>query len=397
MKNIDLEIERILKSDIYIPSSYKEMIRNNIYMCEDKKIKSSNRILKLIPILCTFVFVISGMIFAVSNHEKIEHFFNYNKGIDTAIENGYILENKDEFVISNGIGIKVDNVVMDDYTLNLSFQLKFNDEVVTKEINRIELVDLLISDNDNKILCCEDKDIFDKFCKDKSLNYSWKQTNENYINSGGNYYIKSVNENQVNLIYNLNANNFPKSKSLNLIVNTIKIIGYDYNENIINGNWDIHIDLPEDFYNRENYYYEVVSCTNDKFNIDEVVVTNTNTKIQITTEEPPELPYNLDDDEETKMRKFIEQYEKDKNMTVEDYKKLMENRKFKNEYVENEKGEKFYPSNSTSEDCGYANKDMKYLVYWQTFDMNKYNATDEIKISLNYKGDDVEIILKKIK
>ena len=59
MKNIDLEIERILKSDIYIPSSYKEMIRNNIYMCEDKKIKSSNRILKLIPILCTFVFVIS--------------------------------------------------------------------------------------------------------------------------------------------------------------------------------------------------------------------------------------------------------------------------------------------------------------------------------------------------
>ena len=97
------------------------------------------------------------------------------------------------------------------------------------------------------------------------------------------------------------------------------------------------------------------------------------------------------------MRKFIKQYEKDKNMTVEDYKKLMENRKFKNEYVENEKGEKFYPSNSTSEDCGYANKDMKYLVYWQTFDMNKYNATDEIKISLNYKGDDVEIILKKIK
>lgn len=47
-------------------------------------------------------------------------------------------------------------------------------------------------------------------------------------------------------------------------------------------------------------------------------------------------------------------------MAIEDFEK---SRKLKNEYIENEKGEKFYPTISTGNDIGYSFIDMSYLLY----------------------------------
>ena len=38
---------------------------------------------------------------------------------------------------------------------------------------------------------------------------------------------------------------------------------------------------------------------------------------------------------------------------------------------------------------------MKYLVYWQTFELTKLNATDNLTIYFNYKGEDVKIELQR--
>ena len=68
----------------------------------------------------------------------------------------------------------------------------------------------------------------------------------------------------------------------------------------------------------------------------------------------------------------------------------------KSPYVETENGEKFYPTASNSEDSGTFNDYMTGLVtYWQTFNLTKYDATENLKVHLKYKGEDILIELEK--
>ena len=68
----------------------------------------------------------------------------------------------------------------------------------------------------------------------------------------------------------------------------------------------------------------------------------------------------------------------------------------KSPYVETENGEKFYPTASNSEDSGTFNDYMTGLVtYWQTFNLTKYDATENLKVHLKYKGADILIELEK--
>lgn len=122
------------------------------------------------------------------------------------------------------------------------------------------------------------------------------------------------------------------------------------------------------------------------------MISQTTAKMQLITDEKPILPYDLNDDDATKERKIQEELEREQNMTVQDFEN---SRKFKDEYIENDKGEKFYPSNSTSEDTGYSYIDMKYLLHWQTFSLNKYSATNSMKLYLNYKREDIVIELER--
>ena len=49
----------------------------------------------------------------------------------------------------------------------------------------------------------------------------------------------------------------------------------------------------------------------------------------------------------------------------------------------------------TSEDEGYSFIDMSYLLHWQTFNLNKYNATNSLKLHMNYNGEDIIIELER--
>ena len=191
------------------------------------------------------------------------------------------------------------------------------------------------------------------------------------------------------------APNFPKSKKI--IVNFNEIVIYESEDiekdgKTLTGSWKFEIDVPKQFYEREDLVYKVKNCSNKKMNITKAIVSETCTKFELQMEEPPDLPYDLNDDEETKERKIEEYIERQKQETIEDIKNKI---KFKNEYIQNEKGEKFYPSRSTDQDGGYSNIEMKYLVYWQTFELTKIDATDKLKVFFNYKGEEVEVELER--
>lgn len=390
MNKLDSKVKELVTKDIYIPNSYKNMIRN--CLTEEKNI-NKRRHFKLVPAVAMGIILTSGIGFASTY--KIKNFFNHNEGMDTAIENGYILQNDVEYKKSNNIGIKVENLLMDDYNLNISFSIQLDENIDKESIKDLEFLDMIIVDNDKKILYCEDKETFEEYCKNNNIEEKWKEISSNNINTGSNKFLKAITGNTATVVYNLYTGGdiFPKSKSIDIQIHKTK---FEIEKDVIfEGDWKLNVDIPKKFYNRENYIYQVESCTRDDFRISDVNVYNTGTKIELTTDEFPELPYNLNDDEKTKKRKIEEFEQKQMNMTVEEYKKKMENRKIKNEYIENENGERFYPAQSTDSDGGYSNTEMKYLNYWQTFTMTKYDATDKLKIYMNYKGEDVYIVLKR--
>lgn len=395
MKNIENRIKMVLTEELELPSSYKYMVRNAVYSEKNKKTFQKFYFFKMAMTACACLIVTTSIVFAKDIVDFIQNFFGNNVGMDTAIENGYIDSPLTDYVESSGTKIKINRYLMDNYNLNLDLSVKLDERIQSNKILKMNFTDMIITDNDNNILFCQNKNVFDQFCNTHNLDYKWEKTNNSYINSGSNYYIKSNENNEINFIYNIYAQNFPKSKAINIKFNEIIL---SENEDIekdtitIKGNWDFKINVPDKFYEREEISYKVIKCSNDKMKITKAIVSETCTKIELEMEEKPDLPYNLNDDEETKNRKINEFIEWQNSLSPKEY---LSERKFKNEYIENEKGQKFYPSKSTDQDSGYSNLEMKYLIYWQTFNLTKYDATNTLKLFFKYKNEDVIIELEK--
>lgn len=391
--NFENKIKNIFTEEIEVPYYVKNTIRNTLNNTKENK-KKNNLIFNTVKILgtvCACCIITTGVVFSKDISNFIMNFFSNNEGMDNAIEHGYIDKPNMEYIDSNGTELKINQVLMDDYNLSLEMNIKLSEKINTESIDEISFQDMIITDENNNILYCEDQTTFENYCKNNNLKYIWKETNENYINSGSNKFIKTNNGDTINLVYNFYASKYPKSKKILINLNKI-LCSYKDKDIIINGNWQIEYEVPEKFYNRKAYIYTVKNCTSNKIRIEEVTVTETTTKMIIQADEKPFLPYELTDDEETKNRKIQEELERQQNMTIEDFENK---RKFKNEYIENDKGEKFYPTISTSEDTGYSFIDMSYLLHWQTFNLNKYNATNTLKIYMNYNGEDIIIELER--
>lgn len=233
------------------------------------------------------------------------------------------------------------------------------------------------------------------------------------MNNGLNTYIMSKTKNSVTLMYNMYANNMPKSKKLYFSFETIKITcGLEYNCEL-NGKWYKCVDVPEKMYNRSEEYYKVVSCTNKDFNAYTAKVTDTGFEIGV-------IISNLKRPEEnaSKFQEFCtatDQYNNGE-ISKEEYEKIKEKWYYQwsedlspisvsttnvredtveASYVENESGEKFKSTLSPSRQAINQFIDETHFCFYETFSMTKYNATDKIKVVLFFHGSPVIIELEK--
>lgn len=402
MDDLDNKIKNILSEDIEVSYKYQNMIINTLKERKKNKNVFIKKGFKLITATCACVIVTTSIVFAKDISNWVKGIFNNNsKGIDTAIENGYILQPDMEYINSNGTEVKIYNLIMDDFNLSFTVNLKFKDEISVNEISSVYLPDMIIIDNENKIIYCQDKNTFDQYCNENELSLKYKEFNDYNINSGSNWFIKVKNlqDNSVDLVYNLYANNFPKSKEINLLFKQIEIEKGENSENktIIKGDWKLNIEIPEEFYNREAIVYKVKNCSNPKINVTEAIVYNTCMKFTLTTQE--ELIYDPEDSEDVINQKISQKVDETreeylKNVREGNYDKL--HSFTSNPYVQTSNGEKFYPTKNSSEDSGISNDYMTGLVrYWQTFNLTKYDASQNLKIFLNYKGEDIIIELER--
>lgn len=359
----------------------KLLIERNIIEIRD------NKILKM------FVFlIITSVIFSSAVIAKFviyNLFFSESKGISTAIDNGYITNSNLDYIYSNDIGLKIGNIVMDNSYLGISFEMKYNIEEY--DLFNISFENIIVYDENNCILYCNNENMFNEFCKNKEESYSWGECNEKYINSG----LSIYNANNINCIYNLYANEFPKSKEL--FVDVQNIVNQIDKKTVIDGSWHLNIKLTEEMYNREHNKFKNTNSI-ENLEIVNVDVSKTNTQVNFI------LKGNIPWDEIFERQRLVNKLY-DEGKTLQEISEITDKMEFKSNsefdafkdvYIENIGGEKFYQDFDLPEGNRIIlDEESDFINVIFTMSLTEYNCTDLLYFNFSLGGQQYNIELIK--
>lgn len=342
-------------------------------------------------VVCSCIILTGGFVFGKDIKNFISTtFFGNSEGINTAIENGYVVNSNSDYLFSNNIGVKIGDIIMDDNYLGVEFEFNLKDKSNSySDIleNNISFEDIIIFDENNNILYCNNKELFTDFCKKYNLTYIWGDHNNNYINSGVSIYSTS----NTNCIYNLYSNNYPKSKTLYINAKNITIGQSDKNIEL-EGNWNFDIEITEEIYNRTSKNFKV-SNNIDNINIKDVNVSVTNTRVdlEIKSNTPIEQNSEIKDLTEKLMKEGKSSQEITDILNKKHYKY---ERVFDNVYIENKNGEKFYQDLNLIEGNSYIIDTKNNTVNATfTFSLTKYDSTDILYLHFKFQNEEYKIEL----
>lgn len=403
MDSLDQYIQGVVTKEIYEPENYIRTIQNSLDT-NDRHRKYFNLYKVAIIVIC--LLCTSGIAYATYNYVKNN--FNRRKGIETAINNGYIMNVDGEPVTSNDVSLKINQILLDDYNLDISFGLEFKNMEIPDNVQAIEFENILIADENNNILYhLGSRDIFDKFVRSNNLNVEYRKYSDNYINSNSSNKSNCTNSNNYNLVYNISVNNktFPKSNSLHIYIENV-VLRMENDNSVINTNWNLTSSLSSSFQNRDTVNYTYVS-NEDNNDIVSVTATTYTTGTDIKLE----MKVSTDKVDFKKLKELIEKAKNESNEITEYYhgfymsnteKDLYdENNRiynsFSNMYIKNSSGEKFYITNHINIDSNiYRSLEQDYLLYNCTIDMTIYNCTNEITLYFTYNNKEYTIPLVKL-
>lgn len=403
MDSLDQYIQGVVTKEIYEPENYIRTIQNSLDT-NDRHRKYFNLYKVAIIVIC--LLCTSGIAYATYNYVKNN--FNRRKGIETAINNGYIMNVDGEPVTSNDVSLKINQILLDDYNLDISFGLEFKNMEIPDNVQAIEFENILIADENNNILYhLGSRDIFDKFVRSNNLNVEYRKYSDNYINSNSSNKSNCTNSNNYNLVYNISVNNktFPKSNSLHIYIENV-VLRMENDNSVININWNLTSSLSSSFQNRDTVNYTYVS-NEDNNDIVSVTATTYTTGTDIKLE----MKVSTDKVDSKKLKELIEKAKNESNEITEYYhgfymsnteKDLYdENNRiynsFSNMYIKNSSGEKFYITNHINIDSNiYRSLEQDYLLYNCTIDMTIYNCTNEITLYFTYNNKEYTIPLVKL-
>lgn len=387
--DFDKEIKKAMCKNIDKPQDYFNIIKNALNSEQENSYVKQINILKKVACFLLIIVFATSIIFAKDIYAFVNKYIlktNSSDGVQRAIDNGYIQDVNMKYIDSNGVKVKVTEILMDDYNLSMMFYIEIPEIENIQEIYNVNFPNLIITDDQDNIIVAEfeNTDKYHEFCKERNMEISYK--NIAYSNGAFEGKIISKFDKDIEYMYKTYSDNFPKSKKLIINFDKIMLSNKTSNEEtVIEGNWNLEINLPETMYNRETILYGVKECTRDDIIVTKAEVSNTAMKIELVTRwgEPV---YTEEDSEEEKSRK-IEEFFNDTHS--------VRNILIKNEYIENDKGEKFYPViNSNDGNGGYNQMFSGVLRHWQTFDLTRYNSTDTLKVVFELKGEEIVIELE---
>ena len=346
--------------------------------------KTRKSIIKIAAVACCTMLSITGVVFAKDIGNFVKEFFggNASEGVDTAVNNGYVAEVKTEYQSADGIDIAIDSFMMDDNNFAMNFRIKLSDKYNVKDMMfGMRLYDLkIVDENGRKVFATHELE-----GEEMSIYKTEQEAKENYDAFCGSYGANSeiIGENEIirHLSARQGGNPFPKSKKLYVTFTRIHVTK-DQNEQPLDkwykGDWKFELDVPKEMYNREITTYKVKSCSIENTIVDNAILSNTSFIISIPFIKTDKVDYEL---YRTSNPKSI-------------YDKML----FQKEYVETSDGKRFEVSRNGQNGYGVPAGTEQIENYTQTFDLTKYDATDELTVHIfTNKGEEIIIEYEKIK
>ena len=380
MDNIDNVIQNVMSKQIFEPIEFEQAIMTAFK--NEKKYSIKSKIIKIIITIIAFITTAVGVVFAKDISNFIKNIFKdetIGKGVVKMAENGYIQNVNMDFIENNGVYIKINNILMDDYNLDIVFEVKAKEN--TEKITNIEIEDLIISDENNNLIYCDYNraDLYEQFCKEHNIEFSKMNMHNNLTNGGYQTQIVEKTDNSIKFLYKMHSDNYPKSKELIFNFGKINMIANNKVAKQLNGNWNIKIDLPEDFYSRKTLIYSVKDNSDEenKIIVEEAVGAYTQMNITLLMKDV-KAPYETT---EEGIEKFLN------SITLED------------EFVatlENENGQIFEESISSSDGNGgmsqHPNGD---VTLYLTFPITKDEYTNNLMLKVTTKDKTTVVNLSK--
>ena len=293
---------------VYRKYNDKNILSDKFFQQNVLNNNNNNKVISYLIIICTVLFLSSSIIFA----DNFIVFTSKNSigkvidnGLNTALNNNYIQNVDMRYSKSNGINVKVNSISMDNSNIYILFEFVFNKKM-TNNFDDLLIKDLIITDENNNIILCDDNQTIQKFYKENNINNKSKPYTSKYSNQ-----ILEKTNTKVKYLYILNSNKeYPKSKQLNINFKTIYFIENNIKVSNLNelrnkkGNWNIKLNLSESFYNRvpikyiadnSQYINNLTLLVNDtdsslsfeknsEFNLKELYIYDSQNKIYIISE-----------------------------------------------------------------------------------------------------------------
>ena len=402
-----------------------------------KKHEKTKKILQSTVTVMICCLSITGIVFAKDISTKVyDNFFMTGKGMETAMNEGYIentdmeYENANTTVENTETGemiedvetkVKVSELVMDDFNLSITFDVELSEkakEIVTAdEVWEFNFPDLVISDENNIVLYCPSGVKYEEFSKEKNLglNYEEAMDKKMYIGSGVNIIPVEREGNHVKVVYNIYTggdSHYPKSKTLTIDMSKINISQNEQalmgeEEITLTGDWHFDVEVPEKMYKRQSVVYTQIDTTDEDYQVESATLYDTGMQItaKVKTEPQPEHPtfleydfYNsLSDDDPLKnvdILGYISWKERQTDAYKEYHKKINELTEI-TIYLANENGEKFTLVQGPNENGSIGVNEEGILTFEGMFDITKYNEAEKIIVHFEYRGQTEEVVLKK--
>lgn len=272
MKN---DIMKKLKTDISIYQFKEEYDKNS------KKIVTTI-IKRIIIAIISMITVSSTVIFAYNynSNDKIEieeidiSKYITLKSLKNAVDNGYI-ENIDmEYKYSNGIGCKINSLIVSDNVMNVVMDFDFRDKIVTDRV----YARCIIYDENKNVYCnflalhsnAKDYKYQKKFYKKVGLS--------NELNTSVGYQQLQKNQNRaVSMISITSTSQIPVFKKLYINIYDVgymDVLADKYIEILKNTDWNFSINIPEIFKSRSNKEFELLEDIKG-FKLEKLYITDT--------------------------------------------------------------------------------------------------------------------------
>ena len=340
--------------------------------------KTSKNIFKIVAVACCTMLSITGVVFAKDIGNFVKEFFGgtESKGVDIAVSNGYVADVNTEYQSAEGIDIAVDSFVMDDNNFAMNFKVKLSDKYNIKNMMfGMQLYDLkIVDENGKKVFATHEAD-----AEEMQIYKTEQEAKEKYDAYTGGYGSHSDIIGEHELMYYLTARQyaetFPKSKKLYVTFTRIHVRKNQYEQPLnewYKGDWKFELEVPEEMYNREITIYKVKSCNEENMIIDNAILSNTSFRISIPYSKTDKVDYEL--------------------FKSSNPKSIYDKMLFQKEYVETSDGKRFEVSRNGQNGYSVPAGTEQIENYTQTFDLTKYDTTDELTVHIfTNKGEEIII------